>query len=59
MTDTPKTTDNVTAPAVAAPVSPPKVPADAVKASDDSKVITEPPGPSDAKSQSAPAPLKT
>jgi hypothetical protein len=59
MTDTPKTTDNVAAPAVVAPVSSPKAPADAVKASGDSKIISEPPGPSDSKSQSAPAPLKT
>ena len=59
MTDTPKTTDDVTAPAVAAPVSSPTAPADAVKASDESKIISEPPGPSDSKSQSAPAPLKT
>jgi hypothetical protein len=58
MTDTPKTTD-VTAPAVADPVSSPKAPAEPVKASGDSKDITEPPGPSDSKSQSAPAPLKT
>jgi hypothetical protein len=49
----------VTAPAVSEPVSAPKAPADGVKASGDSKIISEPPGPSDTKPQATPAPLKT
>jgi hypothetical protein len=60
MTDAPKMTpDKMTAPAVGEHVSSPKASSDGVKASDDSKIITEPPGPSDTKPQAAPAPLKT